>query len=86
MICKAAETAIEPRAAQRKMSEGNFAVCSSMARATLPSLCCGFTFVAIMIIVLRVNYNDFNFLAMKEGKVILEEQSLSLWILNHFSG
>jgi len=40
-IWSAADNAIEPSAAHRKVSEGSFAVCSSMVRAICPSVCSG---------------------------------------------
>src|SRR5690348_3344148 len=47
MSCKAREAPIEPNAAHKKMSDGSFAVCSSIVFATGPSRCCGFDLLTI---------------------------------------
>jgi hypothetical protein len=52
------EVAIEPSEAHKNTSEGIFAVCSSIADATLPSLC--FEFDAITFVFILKNGNNLN--------------------------
>jgi len=48
--CKVSDTAMALSEVHKKISDGSFAVCSSIAFATGPSSCCGLIFVPITLV------------------------------------